>query len=106
MRAFGGNDVLETLHIETQTERENVTQILEHQTQILDQRARYAFALLDHWGMMVTLADCMPDDSDHPRPKKLEPNELAMRICEVVDATWMELRHRGWIFEQPSLAKK
>lgn len=101
MKQSGANEVLELLRVESRTDRENVVQTAMHDLHVLDMRAKYAFMLLDHWGMSVILADCMP--ADQRAHKKMEPNELSIRVCEVVDAMWAELLHRGWIVQdQPA----
>ena len=74
----------------------------DRQTQ--DQRAKLVFNFIQSWGIAAAFGD-IPHAHDDPQPTRIPPTELVMRACEIVDAAWNELKHRGWIIELPSIAK-
>ena len=78
-----------------------------HDRQVMDQRAIYVFSFLQSWGVAAALGDLMFDlhsDEDQAKaqkPARIPATELVMRACEIVDAAWCELQHRGWIMNLP-----
>lgn len=103
MKTLSRNDVLEVLKLMAGESHSPV--IMHNEMQIQDARAKIAFALIQHWGAMATFGDIISQlgDSQPSTPvKPVPPAELVMRVCEVVDAAWSEMRHRGWIFDVDS----
>ena len=110
MHKISGNDVLEVWggsRRELSDDRTPNQVFSDRQTQ--DQRAKLVFNFLQSWGVAAALGDvmfdmhCEEDKAKMERPKRIPATELAIRACEIVDAAWNELRHRGWIIEIPPL---
>lgn len=103
---LAGNDVIETWGGKHQGE----PHVFHHDRQVQDQRSKIVFDFLRSWGYAAAFGDVMaasmaqfhePGCEAAQPPKHPSPTELAMRACEIVDAAWNELKHRGWIIEQP-----
>ncbi len=104
MKTLSKSEVLEVLKLTTG--ETSTPQIMHNEIQAQDARAKIAFGLIQHWGAMATFGDIMSQMSDSKPAvpvKPVPPAELVMRVCEVVDAAWSEMRHRGWIFDVEAL---
>ncbi len=100
MRKIASNDILEILKIGAD---ENFKPLTTYSNLMeLDQRAKWAMSIIQAWGMMATFGDIVNHDKEPPT-KPVPPSELVMRVCEVVDADWSEMRHRSWILPCDSL---
>jgi len=103
MKQIAHNDILEILSIaQDETFKPPITF---NNLNEMDTRAKYVMQTIQAWGMMATFGDIMNQDSDR-KSKPVPPSELVMRVCEVVDAAWSEMRHRGWILSNESLVTK
>ena len=102
MRTVAQNDVLEILKVEGSPQ----AQLMHNETQVIDQRCKWAMSLIQAWGMGAALGDIMAQYQEEPkRIPPVPPSELVIRVCEVVDAAWNEMRHRGWIIDSGSLGE-
>ena len=97
IKRIAGNDVIETVG----TLHQGRPHIMHHDRQVLDQRAKFVFQFLHSWGIAAAFGDTFACDEHGKKTERIPPNELAMRACEIVDAAWCELQHRGWIISQP-----
>lgn len=110
MKLVAGNDSLEFLQLSE--EEKSRTPFMSHNRQMLDQRADWTMRLLSSWGASAAMGDILMKymDCEHqphkPPPQQVPPQELVMRICEVVDAVWNEMQHRGWIVDTGSIGEK
>lgn len=109
MKVIASNDSIEFLEL-THTDVER-PRFLTHNRHQLDQRADWTLRLLSSWGMAASMGDLMRQYCDDEHKKNLPteqvpPQELIMRICEVVDAAWNEMQHRGWIVNTGSIGEK
>lgn len=105
MKVIASNDTFEFLKLGHEEAR---SQFTTHNLQMLDQRAEWTLRLLQSWGMAGTMGDILAKYGCGDYNDKIErvpPQELVMRICEVVDAAWSEMRHRGWIVNAGSLSE-
>lgn len=106
MKRLAGNEIMEFLKLSS-TERD--VRFMSHNLQLCDQRADWALRLLQSWGMAAAMGDIINkfDCEKHGKNEEIKPvppQELMMRICEVVDAAWNEMQHRGWLIQVGSLA--
>lgn len=102
MKTISKNDVLEIVKLELS---DNATpKYFQNNLQEMDTRARWTMQLIQSWGMMAALGDMASKFHDDVKPTEpVPPSQLVMRICEVVDAAWNEMQHRGWILNVDSL---
>lgn len=105
MKVLASNDVLE--FVELGVDESQRPHFMTHDLQLLDQRADWAMQLLLAWGTAEAMSDILANvgRKEHKEVKQVPPQELVMRICEVVDAAWNEMQHRGWIVNTGSLGK-
>ena len=106
MRKIFDNGIMEVFRLSADETAKSC--FIQHATQFEDARAARAFALIQHWGAMAVFADVMNQlNGEQTKPaQRLSPQELVMRVCEVVDAGWSEMQHRGWIVNVESLKDK
>ena len=106
MKVLASNDLVEFLRVGiTDSDR---PQFMAHQLQVLDLRGEWTLRLLQSWGMAGTMGDILSryGCSEHQGDvRQVPPEELVMRICEVVDAAWNEMQHRGWIVHTVSMGE-
>lgn len=102
MKTGSKNDVLEIISLDRD---ETQPRLMHNDLQVQDARAKIAFALIQSWGAMATFGDIISQFQEKPTVpvKPIPPQELVMRVCEVVDAAWNEMQHRGWIINVDSL---
>ena len=104
MKKIANSDILEVLRVDSEL---RYSPLMQNEVQVMDQRAKMAFALIQHWGAMATFGDIVSQFQFTETPitpvKQIPPSELVMRVCEVVDAGWSEMLHRGWIINVDSL---
>jgi hypothetical protein len=104
MKRVAGNDILEYLQLGIADDKVNPSKMMVHMRQVKDERADLVFSFLKSWGFAAAFGDALPMCDEHQKkPERIPPEALAMRACELVDATWSELRHRGWIFDVPPI---
>lgn len=108
MRKLAANDVLEILQTPPGTSL--TPRIVWSDLQAQDQRAKLVFQMLHSWGLaayphqMMGQLFCEEHKGEAAKAGQPVPAaELVIYACELVDAAWSELRHRGWILEVPSL---
>lgn len=101
MKATFESDTIQVLQLDPGEEAK--ASVVQHFLQFEDARAKIAFSMIEKWGMMAALGDLLADREGHTRPERVPPAELVIRVCEVVDAGWNEMLHRGWIVKQPSI---
>lgn len=105
MKRIAGNDSMEFLEMGITDDR---PRYMTHNRQMLDQRADWAMRLLSSWGSAAAMADIFAkyglcEEHKNKEIKQVPPQEMMMRICEVVDAAWGEMLHRGWIVDTGSI---
>lgn len=91
MKKLAHNDILEVLKLDDGVSPN--PRYVQNNLKEMDPRCRWALSMIQAWGAMAVLGDVVKDSSTKPMP----PSDLVMRICEVVDAAWNEMEHRGWI---------
>lgn len=111
MKRIAGNDLLELLSIGIADDRTNPARIMHHDLRVQDQRAKLVFDFLRAWGFAAAFGEmaqglCSESGDDSAKRARIPPTDLAIRACEIVDAAWSELTHRGWIVSQPSLSEE
>jgi len=75
--------------------------IVVHTDEILTERARFAFSLIEKWGLVAA----MPDGEDSSGRAKLRlpsSQELVTRSCEISELVFDECERRGWVIKGPS----
>ena len=101
MKVLASNETME--FVKLAHDEGTRTQFMTHNRQMLDLRGDWTMRLLSSWGMAGAMGDILTKYgcAEHATalPQKVPPQELVMRICEVVDAAWNEMRHRGWILD-------
>jgi len=100
MHRISGNDILEIIEIDGSF----TPQRAHNDLMAPDQRAKWTMQIIQAWGMMATFGDIINSDKN-PAPQPVPPSELVMRVCEVVDAAWNEMQHRGWIVTSKSMTE-
>lgn len=98
MRKVAGNETLEIWKV---LPGENPG-VMQHERMMMDARCRMVVQLLSAWGMAAAMGDMLGEhvlEGDKKTTKAIAPSALVMRICEVVDAAWNEMQHRGWIVD-------
>lgn len=108
MKVLAHNDAMEFIKL-TITDSER-PQFMTHNLQMLDLRADWAMRLLSSWGMAGTMGDILvkygcAEQKSQEEVKQVPPQELVMRVCEVVDAAWDEMNRRGWIVKTGSIGE-
>lgn len=100
MKIINRNDILEIIRIDANDEFK--PRITHNNLMEPDNRAKWAMSIIQQWGAMATFGDILNQDKSPPQ-KPVPPQELVMRVCEVVDAAWNEMQHRGWILPSVSI---
>ena len=105
---LNGNDVLELWHTTKQDAQARQPHVFWHDRQAQDVRAKMVFDMLRSWGLASyphAMLNELGHDKDCPAAGKttqaLSSKDLVVYACELVDAAWNELKHRGWIIELP-----
>lgn len=83
--------------------RNSAKKFVIHETELLNQEARFACALVERWGLVAA----MPDGEDSAGRAKMRlptPQELSSRSCEMAAAIFAEFRSRGWTVEGPDVS--
>ncbi len=104
MKVVASNETLEILRL-FPGENSN-PRLVTNEKQQQDARCRMACHLIAAWGMAAAMGDMLGEhcsDPGHTPVKPIAPSDLVIRICEVVDAAWNEMLHRGWIIEAGSM---
>jgi len=65
-----------------------------------DDRAAFAAALLERWGMVCAQPDG-EDSAGRQRLRLMTPAELVERACQVTEAAFAEFRKRDWLLDLP-----
>ena len=102
MKTIIKNDILEILKLAA--DESTAPRYVQNSLKELDQRCKYALSMIQAWGMMAALGDLLAKEHD-TITKPVAPSDLVMRVCEVVDAAWNEMEHRGWIINVDSLGE-
>jgi hypothetical protein len=103
VKTIASNDILEIINIGP--EEDFKPRITHNNLMEPDLRAKWSLQIIQAWGMAATFADVMSHDCSN-QVKPVPPSELVMRVCEVVDAAWNEMQHRGWILPSKSIEDK
>ena len=103
MKKIGGSDIVDVLR-KTIGDPSDTPPLMHHYRMEADTRGKYVFDLVRAWGAGMLFADRLPLCEEHGQKlPPIAPTDLAMRACEVVDATWNELEHRGWMIKTPRI---
>lgn len=80
--------------------RNATKKIMVHDTEIMDNKARIALALIERWGM-VTGTINGEDTAGRSKIVDLTPQEVVDRACSIADITVETFRARGWFVAAP-----
>lgn len=94
MKQVFKSDTLEILRIGDGTDGR--PPLMHNVLQFPDDRAKFALSMIEKWGMAAALGDILVS-AEGKSSDRVPPAMLVMRVCEVVDAAWNEMLHRGWI---------
>ena len=84
--------------------RNHFRKVVSHASHTPNWRARLATALVERWGLLTGAPD--GEDSAGRMKVRLEsPSEIAVRACDIADATIREFENRNWLDKMPSFAE-
>lgn len=75
-----------------------------HETEILNQEARLACALIEKWGMVTGQIDG-EDTAGRALLRECSPSEVVNRACTIVNDAMVEFRKRGWVVIGPDASE-
>lgn len=84
--------------------RNSAKKFVVHETEILNQEARIALALIERWGM-VTAEEGGEDSAGRARLRKTTPEEVVDRACSIANGAMDEFRKRGWVVAGPDVSE-
>lgn len=78
-------------------------QVMMHHREMPDERARFALACIERWGMISCQTDG-EDTAGRQKVRLMTSDEIVSRACEVSELAFEAFQRRGWLAEIPSYA--